>query len=180
MATSPASHAGRRLLRSLSAIDAVDLWHARAFDTVLLVTSDGDFRHLATWLRERGARVVGMGEAKAPEGFRAACSDFHDLIVAPSMAPADFDARVHEVVARSRPDGIRVADLNVSMHRAEGFRISDSPEGNWRGWLANRPALFALDPKHADARVRTVPAGRMRDPNLPCASNSLARTRPAV
>jgi uncharacterized protein (TIGR00288 family) len=60
------------------ALDAVEaLFHDRA-DTFCLVTSDSDFAHLCRKLRERGASVVIVGEAKTPEALRNASDQFFE------------------------------------------------------------------------------------------------------
>jgi hypothetical protein len=64
------------------AIEAVALALRGQADAFVLVTSDGDFTALACWLRENGFSVIGVGEAKAPPAFRAACDRF--LEVAPA------------------------------------------------------------------------------------------------
>lgn len=57
-------------------IDAMDLLHAKMYDTFALVSSDSDFTPLAIRLRESGAYIIGAGESKTPEAFRNACDDF--------------------------------------------------------------------------------------------------------
>ncbi len=41
-----------------------------------IASSDGDFNKLAKRLREAGKMVIGMGEKKTPEAFRASCERF--------------------------------------------------------------------------------------------------------
>ena len=57
-------------------IDAMDLMHTGAVDTVCLISSDSDFTRLAQRLREGGKTVLGFGERKTPESFRNACNRF--------------------------------------------------------------------------------------------------------
>jgi len=57
-------------------LDAMEaLFDARA-DTFCLVTSDSDFAHLCRKLRERGATVYIVGEAKTPDALRNASDQF--------------------------------------------------------------------------------------------------------
>jgi hypothetical protein len=77
----------------LLAMEAVDLAVGQGLRRVVIASSDGDFAQLALFLRERGCRVVGIGTAKAPEGFRAACHMFAQLPDAqgsplPTVTPA--------------------------------------------------------------------------------------------
>jgi hypothetical protein len=69
------------------AVEAVSLFHEGSIDTVVIASSDRDFSHLAHHLRERQLTVVGMGEAKAPNAFRDACSTFVVLSSEPAAAP---------------------------------------------------------------------------------------------
>ena len=57
-------------------IDAMDLLHTGRFDSFCLVSSDSDFTRLAARIREQGVDVYGIGEKKAPESFRQACTRF--------------------------------------------------------------------------------------------------------
>ncbi len=60
-------------------IDAVDLAHRKKLDGFVIASSDGDFLHLAQYLREAGFPVVGLGETKTPVRFRQACTRFELL-----------------------------------------------------------------------------------------------------
>ena len=67
---------GKGATDSACIIDAMDLLYAGNVDGFCLVSSDSDFTRLATRLRESGKYVIGMGEKKTPEAFRAACDRF--------------------------------------------------------------------------------------------------------
>ncbi len=68
------------------ALDAMEaLFDARA-DTFCLVTSDSDFTYLCRKLRERGATVNIVGEAKSPDALRNASDQFFQW-VKPASAP---------------------------------------------------------------------------------------------
>ncbi|WP_289043566.1 NYN domain-containing protein [uncultured Aliiroseovarius sp.] len=75
------SGAGKNAADIVLALDAMELSYASTIDVFALVSSDGDFMHLATRLRERGFQVVGIGEKKAPECFRKSCSSWVTLRV---------------------------------------------------------------------------------------------------
>ena len=57
-------------------IDAMDLLYTGEVEGFCIVSSDGDFKNLATRIRESGKIVIGMGEKKTPESFRASCERF--------------------------------------------------------------------------------------------------------
>lgn len=82
------------------ALDALEaLFDARA-DTFCLVTSDSDFAYLCRKLRERGATVCIVGEAKTPEALRNASDQFFEWArpqpeqTAPSDAPEKDGVKV--------------------------------------------------------------------------------------
>lgn len=57
-------------------IDAMDILYSGEVQGFCIVSSDGDFNKLATRIREAGMIVIGMGEKKTPESFRASCERF--------------------------------------------------------------------------------------------------------
>ena len=74
------------------AIDALEaLFDARA-ETFCLVTSDSDFAGLCRKLRERGATVHIIGEAKTPEALRNASDQFFQWISPATAEPANGGA----------------------------------------------------------------------------------------
>ncbi len=163
-------HAGRgkNAADILLSIDTVEMMFAGAFDTALIVSSDSDFTHLAFRLRERGIDVIGLGEAKAPAAFRAACSEFEELSPArrtrevPIGSPVSaLDRQIRTVIERHSRNGsgMRLCDLNARMRAEHEIRISTRPERTWRAYLGQRPALFDLDARGPDAHVRFRPAG---------------------
>ena len=68
-------------------IDAMDILYTGDVQGFCLVSSDGDFNKLATRLREAGKFVIGMGEKKTPESFRASCERFIFLDIIESEDP---------------------------------------------------------------------------------------------
>jgi uncharacterized protein (TIGR00288 family) len=71
------------------ALDAVEaLFDGRA-DTFCLVTSDSDFAYLCRKLRERGATVHIVGEAKSPDALRNASDQFFEW-VRPELLEAEL------------------------------------------------------------------------------------------
>ncbi len=60
------------------ALDAMEALFDRRADTFCLVTSDSDFAYLCRKLRERGATVYIVGEAKTPPALRNASDQFFE------------------------------------------------------------------------------------------------------
>ena len=73
------SGTGKNATDILITIDAVEVALSGTIQTVLIASSDSDYRHLAFRLRERGVSVVAMGEAETKATFRNACTDFVEL-----------------------------------------------------------------------------------------------------
>ena len=72
--------AGKNTSDIALALDAMEaLFDARA-DTFCLVTSDSDFAYLCRKLRERGATVCIVGEAKSPDALRNASDQFFEWV----------------------------------------------------------------------------------------------------
>lgn len=68
------------------ALDAIEALFDDRADTFCLVTSDSDFAYLCRKLRERGATVHIVGEAKTPDALRNASDQFFEW-VKPAAAP---------------------------------------------------------------------------------------------
>lgn len=160
---------GADILLSIDAIETFQLSEIRAF---VIATSDGDFSHLAYRLRERGAEVYGLGENKAPDSFRAACTAFSILASKRSNgplranaqqghSPTELDEKIRSIIAiHSRNgQGMRISELAPKMHTAHGVKISSHVERTWRAYLTERPELYQLDPRGPEAKVRFVPQG---------------------
>jgi uncharacterized protein (TIGR00288 family) len=83
------------------ALEAVEALFDDRADTFCLVTSDSDFAYLCRKLRERGATVHIVGEAKTPDALRNASDQFFEWVkpagtpepapngAAPAQRPAD-------------------------------------------------------------------------------------------
>ncbi len=153
----------------LLCMDAMELALDECNRTFFLASSDGDFTHLALRLRELGHDVEGIGEAKAPATFRAACLGFTQLqvttpaqqVTAPAQEVSTFDQQIRSMIAAHSQHGrgMRIADLGAKMRVRHGAQISAHPDRTWRGYLAKRPHLFQLDPKGPEAMVRFLPEG---------------------
>lgn len=68
------------------ALDTLEAYVDGRADTFVLVTSDSDFAYLCRKLRERGAAIYIVGEAKTPHTLRNACDRFFEW-TGPAAAP---------------------------------------------------------------------------------------------
>ena len=57
-------------------IDAMSLLYKSHCQGICIVSSDSDFTALAARIREESKAVYGIGEAKTPDSFRRACTEF--------------------------------------------------------------------------------------------------------
>ena len=125
---------GKNSTDSAMIIDAMDILYSGKVDGFCLVSSDSDFTRLAARLREAGMLVLGMGEKKTVDAFKASCTLFKYLEVL-----ACDDIQANDV---SRSD-IEETILNI---------ITDN-DGNDRdttvGELGNK-----ISNRHADFDVR--------------------------
>ncbi len=154
------SETGKNSADMLLAIEAVDLACAGGIDAFVLATSDGDFSHLACYLREKGRFVMGIGESKAPLCFRRACSQFIQLKrdcsqpVQPAPSIPAVEARINDAVARMIcQGGLKLTVLANQMFKQHNLKISTHPQKTWRAYLNQYPERFRLDPRGTDARV---------------------------
>lgn len=163
---------GKNATDVLLALDALEMRLTFGIGRFVIASSDGDFAHLATRLREHGAHVTGLGEAKSPAAYRDCCSDFI-LLDRPAVcrtAPAasarisDLDQTLRSLIAAhsQKGQGMRMATLGQMMVRQHNLPTSALPETNWRAYFAARPELYDIDPRGPDAMVRFRPAGFMR------------------
>lgn len=166
------SGTGKNATDILLVVQAMDQALSRDFGAIVIASSDRDFTHLAARLRERGLTVIGVGEAKTPQMFRAACSRFHVLhTTAPQPEPAPpergagpitaLDENIRRVIQANSKNGqgMRIVDLAPIMHTKHRIKITTYPERNWRAYLSKRADLFDLDPKGPEAKVRFKPKG---------------------
>lgn len=155
---------GKNAADVLLSIEAIELALAGEVTDFVIASSDGDFTHLALRLREWGVNVVGMGEVKAPESFRAACSRFAEIkapackipvSVNPSLAarPAagepisvkakgsgpevtKLDLNIRSIIKKhgANGDGITIAALGHKMRQEHDFKIKESDEVKEGTW----------------------------------------------
>lgn len=134
--------AGKNTADIALALDAVEaLFDSRA-DAFCLVTSDSDFSYLCRKLRERGATVHIVGEAKTPDALRNASDQFFEWLSsdqraesadAPKLKSAPASAKA---AARRRPK---------ALIRAVELLAGATPDG-WVGLGALGQYLKRTDP----------------------------------
>lgn len=155
---------GKNAADVLLSIEAIELALAGEFTDFVIASSDGDFTHLALRLREWGVNVVGMGEAKAPESFRAACSRFAEIkapackitvsvnqsliarqaagepisVKAKGSGPevTNLDLNIRAIIKKhsTNGNGITIAALGQKMRQAHDFKIKESNEVKEGTW----------------------------------------------
>ena len=72
--------AGKNTADIALALDAIEAMFDHRADKFCLVTSDSDFAYLCRKLRERGAMVCIVGEAKTPDALRNASDQFFEWV----------------------------------------------------------------------------------------------------
>lgn len=80
--------AGKNTADIALALDGLEAMFDDRADTFCLVTSDSDFAYLCRKLRERGATVYIVGEAKAPDALRNASDQFFEWMRPEPLAEA--------------------------------------------------------------------------------------------
>ena len=78
--------AGKNTADIALALDALEAMFDHRADKFCLVTSDSDFAYLCRKLRERGATVCIVGEAKTPQALRNASDQFFEWVPAATAA----------------------------------------------------------------------------------------------
>lgn len=84
--------AGKNTSDIALALDAMEALFDQRAENFCLVTSDSDFAYLCRKLRERGATVHIVGEAKSPDALRNASDQFFEW-TPPEPAPAAIDPK---------------------------------------------------------------------------------------
>lgn len=160
------SNTGPNSADLLLSIDAIEIALTLAPAHFVIASSDGDFIHLATRLKERGHTVLGVGMAKAPTTFRAACSEFHllapnlQVVEPPGGAKADTAGRKDsQRDCRGESAGARDANHGPEFGHAKQ---------TWRqDFNAAGKAVVDL-PVGAEASVQNGP----KRPRCPCPDNT--------
>lgn len=172
------SGTGKNATDILLTVQAMEAALSDGFDAMVIASSDRDFTHLVTRIRELRITVVGIGEEKAAAQFRAACTRFVTVREpaakpAPNVAAAapgssggaskvnDLDLKIRDFIKANSKNGqgVPIQMLGPQMHSQHGIRISTHPEKTWRAYFQGRPSLYDLDPRGPKANVRFKPGG---------------------
>ncbi|WP_282064598.1 NYN domain-containing protein [Aliiroseovarius marinus] len=140
--------AGKNSADIALAIDAVDLSYSGRVQSFILVSSDGDFSHLATFLRERGHRVLGIGEDKAPLAFRKSCTDWQTL----EARPQDLHQKILAEL-RKQKGGILINKVSPTLRVSLGVTLSDLEEKSWRKYFEKRSDSFVISGEAQQTRI---------------------------
>lgn len=81
--------AGKNTSDIALALDALEAMFDSRVDKFCIVTSDSDFAYLCRKLRERGATVSIVGDAKAPNALRNASDQFFEWVPEPGLMESD-------------------------------------------------------------------------------------------
>ena len=108
-------------------IDAMDLLASGRMQAFALVSSDADFTPLVMRIRSAGLKVYGFGEAKTPEPFVNACSQFTYL----EALGARPDPAVPEQAALQPVDGRK---LRGDTRLVNMLRSAIESEADDEGW----------------------------------------------
>jgi len=119
------------------ALDAMEALFDHRADTFCLVTSDSDFAYLCRKLRERGATVHIVGEAKTPDALRNASDQFFEWVKPAAEAePAATGAGAPPKPAKTKPIAPKPETAKPATKRrpqvvveAVKLMAADTPEG---------------------------------------------------
>ena len=124
--------AGKNTADIALALDALEAMFDHRADKFCLVTSDSDFAYLCRKLRERGATVCIVGEAKTPDALRNASDQFFEWVppapepapqqdaAADKPAPTKADAPAKPPVVKRRPKFVIDAVALLAAGTSEG------------------------------------------------------------
>jgi len=114
------------------ALDALELLFDETVDTFCLVTSDSDFAYLCRKLRERGALMCIVGEAKTPLALRNASDHFSEwepsveVTAMEPVKPAKESGATLKPLEPARPS---IKHRPLFVVKAVALLASDTPEG---------------------------------------------------
>jgi uncharacterized protein (TIGR00288 family) len=113
------------------ALDAQELLFDGRIDTFCILTSDSDFSYLCRKLRERGATVFIVGEAKSPKALRNATDQFFEWLPEPGEPELQVAVPSAPTQAAARSIAVKPPPKQRPRRVVEAVRMlsSDSPEG---------------------------------------------------
>ena len=124
--------AGKNTSDIALALDALEALFDHRADTFCLVTSDSDFAYLCRKLRERGATVHIVGEAKSPDALRNASDQFFEW-VKPGPVPVEQSVPKPSgpKTKVAKEEALKAAAKQRPMFVVEAVNLlaADTPEG---------------------------------------------------
>lgn len=121
--------AGKNTSDIALALDAVEALFDQRADTFCLVTSDSDFAYLCRKLRERGATVHIVGEAKSPDALRNASDQFFEWVKPEPAAAEPSKALAKPEAAKADPAKPAPKLRPKFVVEAVNLLAADTPEG---------------------------------------------------
>jgi len=119
--------AGKNTSDIALALDAMEALFDQRAETFCLVTSDSDFAYLCRKLRERGATVHIIGEAKSPLALRNASDQFFEWLPPESAnEPGAATAAIKTTTATAKP---APKMRPKSVINAISLLVANTPEG---------------------------------------------------
>jgi len=116
-------HASKKNTTDIAlALDALELLLDNRAQAFCLVTGDSDFAQLCRKLRERGATVYVIGDARSPPALRNACDQFFEWV--PAVQPVAKSAEAAKPKATPAPQVNKPAAKKAA---AKGPRPKQSP-----------------------------------------------------
>ena len=162
---------GKNATDSSMIIDAMDILYSGNVEGFCIVSSDSDFTRLASRLREGGMTVIGMGEDKTPDPFRAACNEFKKLdppetakVLTPTSKAQPAQKKTNErrkvrdiekierfiinVIndSDSGDEGMHASEIKACLlNRYSDFDVKDYGHTKFSKFLGTLPSLQVLD-----------------------------------
>ncbi|MCC2592729.1 NYN domain-containing protein [Tessaracoccus sp. OS52] len=129
-------------------IDAIELHHTVTPDVYGPVSSDSDYTPLAHFLRERGAKVIGFGNANTAASFQAACTLFC-VLADPNVGKPKTEPKRQPTLAQLLSGAItknadkqgwaRVSAVANHMRQQHGQAAKDHGKSTWTKVLKATP-----------------------------------------
>ena len=147
---------GKSSTDSAMIIDAMDILYSGNVGGFCIVSSDSDFTRLAARLREAGMIVIGMGEAKTPKAFIAACNQFKylDILYANNLKELASESRKNREKARK----LRETLANDQQASAKTVEASSKSEPSSRSRRRQPKEEVKEDPIREEAHEEPAPA----------------------
>ena len=147
---------GKNVADMCLTIDAVDLAHRGLANYFVIASNDGDFAPLATWLREAGFSVVGVGQAAASQQLQAACGDFRlpeakAVKKSPVIPLSNLDERIKKAIMNN---ALSLVTLGNAMRGASAKQ--QTGHATWRAYLATRKDIYDVQKTGQHSVVRWI------------------------